>query len=93
MNVKKIWYKEIKKHGFTESEYKDAVYLDQYGFDWVVYTKKLSKSIYIEWSRETGYCIINRLKNVGKDSEEIARQLPIRDASHLDSIIDFHLGK
>ena len=80
---KEIWYKEIRILGFKETEVKDAVYEDQYGFPYKIIQLKLSKRYYIDWDQTTRKCELLKHKKNG-----MVKKIPIVDLDHLKGVIE-----
>lgn len=83
----KIQYSEIIALGFTEDPSHDSIYFDQFGYDYVIITKKLSKKIYLDWEKSTQLCKLVRLKKV--KTGDIAKIYQIKNLKELKEIIDF----
>lgn len=89
MKQQEIDYSDIMKLGFTEVIEKDSSYFNKYGFDYAIIEKKLTKRIYISWSKENRTCDIIRI-----DKEyNIKSSLIIIDLDHLKAIINFFIDK
>ena len=84
----RIWYKDIKRLGFKEDPQTDDVYKDKYGYGYRIVTKQLTRTIYLDWERETGKCYLVRLKKGGKG--DVANRMEIMDVESLESIMDFY---
>ena len=84
----RIWYKDIKRLGFEEQVQEDNVYKDKYGYGYVIIKKQLTKTIYLDWERETGKCYLVRLKRGGRG--DIANRIEIMDVESLESMMDFY---
>lgn len=82
----KIEYCEIIALGFNIEECNDSVYFNQYGFQYCIITLPLTKTIYIEWAKETQLAEIVVLKS--KKSGDIIKSIPIRNLQHLKDVIE-----
>lgn len=82
-----IPYNEIIRLGFEVETDSDKVYFDEYGFDYCIITKHLTKKIYLDWAKETRLCEMVRLNNT-RDNNIMAR-MPIKNLEHLEEIISF----
>jgi len=87
MKQEKIKYCEVIALGFTEEVQSDRVYYNQYGFDYCIITKELTKKIYLDWAKETQLCKMVRID--GPKHGNIKAKLPIRNLEHLKEIINF----
>ena len=84
----RIWYRDIKRLGFDEQAQEDKLYRDKYGYGYVIFEKRLTKTIYLDWERETGKCYMVRLKRDGKG--QMANRMEVMDVESLESIMDFY---
>lgn len=91
MKQEEINYSDIMSLGFTEQKCYDSVYYKQYGFDYCIIQKELTKEIYIEWQKSTRLCHIARINNT--DESDIMAKKPIKDLEQLKDIIDFFTDK
>ena len=80
-----IYYRDIMNLGFHEEFCSDDVYFDEYGYQYTIITKNLTKKIYIDWDKPTRKC---KLVRIDKD-HNIKAELPIRDLDYLKEIINF----
>lgn len=87
MEQEKIKYSEVIALGFTEDVQIDEVYYNQYGFDYCIITKELTKKIHIDWEKETQLCKMIRIDSPKRGN--IKAELPIRNLDHLKEIINF----
>ena len=86
MKQQEIDYKDIVRLGFTENkDPDDKVYFNKYGFEYVIITKQLTKNIYLDWPKQTRICEMVRTDSEGY----IESRMPIRDAEHLEVLINF----
>lgn len=60
-----IKYRDIMSLGFEEIQADDTVYLDQYGYDYVIIQKNLTKKIHLKWHKETRLCELVRTDGKG----------------------------
>jgi len=88
MKQERIKYSEIMSLGFTEEVMDDKVYFNEYGFDWCIITKELTKKIYLDWAKETQLCEMVRIDN--QKNWNIIKRLAIKDFAHLKEIVDFY---
>src|SRR5687768_4342536 len=84
-----INYSDIIALGFNEEYESDAVYFNQYGYDYTIITLKLSKWIYLDWAKETRLCEMIRTNK----EQDVIKRKPIKNLSELKEIVDFFLGK
>ena len=87
MEQEKIKYSEVIDLGFTEDVQSDKVYFNEYGFDYCIITKELTKKIYLDWAKETQLCKLVRIDSPKHCN--IKAELPIRNLDHLKEIINF----
>jgi len=87
MKQEKIKYGDIMDLGFNEESQHDNVYFQEYGFDYCIIEKKLTKKIYIYWEKETQLCKMIRIDSHKKMN--IKATMPIKNLAHLKEIIDF----
>ena len=87
MKQDRIKYSEIMALGFTEEVIEDRIYFDEYGFDYCIITKDLTKKIFLDWAKETQLCKMVRIDSPKHCN--IKAELPIRDLEHLKEIINF----
>ena len=91
MEQEKIKYSEIMGLGFTEEPQFDKVYFNEYGFEYCIITKELTKKIYLDWEKETQLCKMVRLSDPKKGC--IGAEMPIKNLEHAKEMIEFFLGK
>lgn len=87
MNQQKIKYKDIMDLGFDEEFHEDPIYYKHFGYHWAIIQKKLTKKIYLDWSKETQLCEMVRIDN--KKNCNILARMPINDLTELKKIISF----
>lgn len=87
MEQEKIKYSEIIALGFTEDMQSDEVYFNEYGFDYCIITKELTKTIHLDWAKETQLCKMVRVDS--PKTGNVKAELPIRNLEHLKEIINF----
>lgn len=85
MKQEKIQYHEIMNLKFKEEFASDSVYFNEYGFEYCIITKALTKKIYIQWAKETQLCDMVRIDKDGN----VKSKMQIKDFTHLKEIIDF----
>ncbi len=85
----KIKYKDIIDLGFKEESVYDQAYFNQYGYDYVIITKKLSKRITLEWAKETQVCEMVRYDSDGF----VKGRLVINNVKSIKGIIEFYTNK
>lgn len=78
MVQEEIDYKVIKDLRFEETESHDEVFFNKYGYPYTIYTKQLTKRVYVDWDQVKRTCemvrvdkeenILNRLKIDGEDT-------------------------
>jgi predicted proteasome-type protease len=87
----KINYDKIMALGFTEQEINDDVYFRQNGYGYSIITKQLTKTISLDWEKETKLCFLTRVDS--PKTCNIQAELPIMNLSHLKDIINFFTKK
>lgn len=87
MERERIKYKDVMNLGFIEEIQHDPVYMDEYGFDWAIVTLDLTKKIYLDWDKLTGYCDIIRIDS--HKTGNILNKRPIKNLKQLEDIVDF----
>lgn len=88
MEQEKIKYSEVIALGFTEDDMQsDEVYFNEYGYNYCIITKELTKKIYLDWAKETQLCEMVRIDNTKHCN--VKAELPIRNLEHLKEIINF----
>lgn len=87
MKQEKIKYSEVIALGFTEDMQSDEVYFNEYGFDYCIITKELTKTIHLDWAKETQLCKMVRVDS--PKTGNVKAELPIRNLEHLKEIINF----
>jgi len=87
MKQERINYSDIKRLEFKEDVQSDSVYFDEYGYDYVIITLDLTKKIYIDWAKETGFAKLIRIDNPKKCN--IKKRWPIKNLKELESVIAF----
>ena len=85
----RIDYGDIIDLGFTVELSPDSVYFDEYGFEYEIITKHLSKRIYIDWDKVDGKAKLVRL---AKDKSSIISERPVNNLIHLKELIEFFEG-
>ena len=85
----KIDYRTVINLGFNREDQTDNVFFKQYGFNWFIVTKKLTKKIYLDWDCTTRTVT---LKRIDKD-HNIIGSLDIESSQELEDIINFFKDK
>ncbi len=92
MKQEQINYSEIIDLGFDEQIVSsDKVFFRKYGFEYTIINLELTKTIYIDWSKETQLCELIRINSANK--ADIMARMPIRNYEHLREIIGFYIDK
>lgn len=84
-----IKYRDIISLGFEEIQTHDGVYFNEYGYDYVIIQKNLTKKIYLEWHKDTRLCELFRTDGKGN----IKASRPVNSLSEVKEIIDFFTDK
>ena len=87
MEQQQIKYSDIMSLGFKEKIQDDQVYFNEFGYNWAIITKKLTKRIYLDWEKESQFCEIIRIDRP-RDGN-IKSRMPIKNLDHLNVIINF----
>jgi hypothetical protein len=87
MKQERINYQDVMELGFTEEFCPDAIYESHFGFPYSIITLDLTKRIYIEWAKETGFATIIRTDKAGF----IQARRPIRNLYELKQLVSFFL--
>jgi predicted metal-dependent RNase len=87
MEQQKINYNKIMALGFTEEIGSDDVYYRQNGYEYAIVSKKLTKTISLDWEKETKLCRMIRIDSPNKGN--IKAELPIMNLQHLKDLINF----
>ena len=88
-NRQRINYADVVELGFNIQRGSDKVYFDEYGFEYEIITKNLSKRIYIDWDKVDGKA---KLVSLAKDKYSIISERPVNNLIHLKEVIDFFEG-
>ena len=89
MTQNKIDYKTVIDLGFEREDIKDNVFFKQYGFNWFIVTKKLTKKIYLDWDCTTRTVTLKRIH----EDHNIIGSLNIESSQELEDIIKFFTNK
>jgi hypothetical protein len=87
MNQEQIDYSDIIDLGFKTEPQSDSVYFNQYGYEYCLFTFKLTSLIYIDWAQESRTCQMIRIDHT--KTMNIMKRMPIMNLDHLKQIIDF----
>jgi hypothetical protein len=80
-----IWYNEIMDLDFKTIKGTDQVYFNMYGYPYEIITLKLTKTISIDWAKETRLCQMYRTDKQGW----IKSKHQIKTLDELKKIINF----
>jgi len=81
----KIIYSDIMALEFNEDYQDDLIYFEEFGYDYVIITKKLTDNIFIDWAKETQFAQLIR-----HDTDHtIKKQYPVKNLKELKEIINF----
>lgn len=86
--AERVRFNDIKDLGFKATECYDRIYLEEYGFEYIIYTLDLTNKIYVDWARETGLCELIRIDSPKECN--IKKRVVIENIDHLKRIIDFY---
>ena len=89
MTQNEIDYKIVIDLGFKRENQTDNVFYIEYGFNYFIVTKKLTKRIYLDWDCNTRTI---RLKRIDKN-HNIVGCLNIESSQELEDIINFFKDK
>jgi len=85
----KIDYRTVINLGFNREDQTDNVFFKQYGFNWFIVTKKLTKKIYLDWDCTTRTVTLKRIH----EDHNIIGSLNIESSQELEDIIKFFTNK
>jgi len=83
----KINFAAIIALDFTEEEGNDEVFENIHGYPYRIYTKKLTKKIYIDWQQDTRLCEMVR---VDPKNGDVFARMPLNDLEQIKNIIAFY---
>jgi hypothetical protein len=86
MKQEKIKYCDVMALEFNTEVSPDSVYFNEYGYDYEIITKQLTKTIYIDWAKETQLAEMIRSCKKQKD---IINRMPIKNLDHMKELINF----
>ena len=87
MKQEKIHYDKIMALGFTEEICSDDVYYRQNGYKYAIVSKDLTKTISLDWDKETKLCRLIRIDS--PKTGNIQAELQIMNLQHLKDLINF----
>jgi hypothetical protein len=90
MERQKVDYDEVISRGFKRKDQSDKIFYNQNGYEWFIVTKKLTKTIYIDWDCETHYLTL--LRTDKEQGAILGRIFLTGDLEELDRIIRFFTG-
>lgn len=90
MKQEKIKYRDVMNLKFHEEFHTDSLWFDQYGYEYSIVQKQLTKKIYLQWDKDTQLCNMYRIDNLKE--QNIVSELPVMNLDHLKEIIDFFIG-
>ena len=81
--MNKIKYFDIKKLGFKEEHCNDAVFFNEFGYQYTVFTLNLSNRIMIDWDQPT-----QKAEALICDKDgSVLNRLKIKNLEHLKEVI------
>jgi len=83
-----IKYKDVIELGFKRKELDDDVFVSQHGYGWFIVTKKLSKTLYLDWD-----CADRTVTLIRNKKSNILSRLPIKNLDNLKDINSFFTDK
>ena len=89
MTQDKIDYKTVIDLDFKREDQTDNVFYNEYGFNWFIVTKKLTKKIYLDWDCTTKTVTLKRIH----EDHNIIGSLDIESSQELEDIINFFKDK
>jgi len=90
MEQKKIKYCDVMALKFKTEVSPDSVYFDEFGYEYEIITKQLTKTIYIDWAKETQ---LAEMVRGCKKQKDVLNKMPIKDLDHLKQMINFFTKK
>lgn len=91
MKQEKIKYSDIIALGFNETPCNDSVYFDYFGYKYVIIDFNLTKKIYLQWHKDTGFCEMVRIDN--KRDCNILGRVQMHSLESVKAIIEFYNKK
>lgn len=80
-------YREIMNLGFKEEFLSDSIFFDQHGFDYTIITKKMTKTIFLSWHKETKRAWLVHIDS--PKTGNIIGKIPVTSLQQMESIIKF----
>lgn len=91
MKQQQIDYHHIMSLGFTEQIADDSVYVNEFGYDYAIITKWLTKKIYLDWTKDERICNLHRIDS--PKTCNILATMQIKNLKHLQQIINFYTNQ
>lgn len=85
MTQSEIKFKDVMALGFKRIDSHDQVFIDQYGFDYFIVSKKVMKHLMFDWDCNTHFVT---LLKIGKEGH-ILSKIEIADLDELTMYINF----
>lgn len=85
-----VSYSDVMALGFKEEPQKDKVYYNDFGYEYVIISKRIAKSIVVYWTKNERTLEAVRLS---KDEHNVLGRMPIVNIEHLKTLITFYNGK
>lgn len=86
----KVYYKDVVKLGFKQTQVNDDVYFDHHGYPYIIFELKLSKHVYLSWDQATMTAELVRLRKPAREGS-IASRLEVGRRS-LYQLVNFYKG-
>lgn len=84
MKIEEINYGDCLDLGFKRTELEDNVFIHQYGYNWFIFEKRITKQLYFSWD-----CCTRTVELVKCRKKNIYARLPIHNLLELKNMIDF----
>lgn len=84
MKHEEINYQDCIDLGFKRTELEDSVFMHQYGYNWFIVEKRLTKQLYLSWD-----CVTRRVTFIRGGKKNIYSRLPVMNLNDLKVLIDF----
>ena len=89
MTQNEIDYKTVIDLDFKREDQTDSVFYNEYGFNWFIVTKKLTKRTYLDWDCNTRTVALKRIDK----NHNIIGSLDIESFQKLENVINFFKDK
>ena len=88
MESNQIKYIDVINLGFKEQIENDKVYFEEHGYEWAIVQLKISKTLYLDWEKDTKLC---QLVRCDKKEQNIKGRMAVNGLEHLKQLIEFYV--